>query len=68
MDKRLIYKMVQGSLGQYNWEKDSIDFESREFAEIYEKVMIVKKAESETDLYDIVNDILYGYVTGSPYF
>ncbi|MEW9111055.1 YqzH family protein [Cytobacillus gottheilii] len=68
MERRYVYKMVQSCLGQYNWEKDSIPCESTEFAEIYEKVMTVKKDEPETDLHDIVSDIVYGYVTGSPYF
>ncbi|RBP89493.1 YqzH-like protein [Cytobacillus firmus] len=68
MNKRLIYKMVQNCLKQYNEECHSILFESREFAEIFNKVIEEKNKEADSELHEIVNDVIYGYITGSPYF
>ncbi|WP_436372799.1 YqzH family protein [Cytobacillus sp. BC1816] len=68
MNKRLIYKMVQNCLKQYNEESHSILFESREFAEIFNKVIEEKNKEADSELHEIVKDVIYGYITGSPYF
>lgn len=66
MDRKLILKMVQNCLKQYNEEGDSITLNSKTFEDIYNKIVEAKKEED--DLYDIVNDVVYGYITDSPYF
>lgn len=68
MNKKLIFKMVQNCLKQYNEDSDSITFESREFAEILNKIIEAKNNDAESDLHEIVNDAVYGYITDSPYF
>ncbi len=65
MDRKLIFKMIQTCLKQYN---ESISIDSVEFEEMYKKINLRKHEEKEIDLYDIVNDVLYGYITDSPYF
>ncbi|WP_066293881.1 YqzH family protein [Bacillus sp. FJAT-29937] len=65
MDRKLIFKMIQTCLKQYN---ESISIDSVEFEEMYEKINLRKHEEKEIDLYDIVNDVLYGYISDSPYF
>ncbi len=57
--------MIQTCLKQYN---ESISIDSVEFEEMYEKINLRKHEEKEIDLYDIVNDVLYGYISDSPYF
>ncbi|WP_102274665.1 YqzH family protein [Cytobacillus massiliigabonensis] len=66
MDRKFILKMVQNCLKQYNEDGDSITLNSRIFKEIYNKIVAAKKEDD--DLYDIVNDVVYGYITDSPYF
>lgn len=68
MNKKLIFKMVQNCLKQYNEDSDSITFESREFAEILNKIIEAKNNDADSDLHEIVNDAVYGYITDSPYF
>ncbi len=68
MNKKLIFKMVQNCLKQYNEDSDSITFESREFAEILNKIIEAKNNDADSDLHEIVNDAVYGYITNSPYF
>lgn len=66
MDRKFVLKKVQNSLKQYNEDGDSITLSSRTFEEIYTKIVAAKKEED--DLHDIVNDVVYGYITDSPYF
>jgi hypothetical protein len=68
MNKKLIFKMVQNCLKQYNEDSHSILFESREFEEIFNKIIEAKNKEADSDLHEIVNDAVYGYITDSPYF
>ena len=65
MDRTFIFKMIQSCLKQYN---ESISINSVEYAEMYDKINVIKKEEAESELYDIVNDVVYGYITNSPYF
>ncbi len=66
MNRKLILKMVQNCLKQYNEDGDSITLNSRTFEEIYNKIVAAKQVDD--DLHDIVNDVVYGYITDSPYF
>lgn len=68
MDKKLIFKMVQNCLKQYNKDHHSLPLKSKEFEDIYHKIISIKDSEKENDLHDIVNDVVYGYITDSPYF
>lgn len=68
MDKKLIFKMVQNCLKQYNEDRDSISLESKEFEDIFNKIVSVKNKDRGSDLHEIVNDVVYGYITDSPYF
>lgn len=68
MDKKLIFKMVQNCLKQYNEDDNSISFHSKEFEHIYHKIISIKNSEEENHLHDIINDVVYGYITDSPYF
>ncbi|KAB2338414.1 hypothetical protein F7731_02315 [Cytobacillus depressus] len=65
MDRKLIFKMIQTCLKQYN---ESVSMNSVEFEEMYEKINLQKHEDKESDLHDIVNDVVYGYITDSPYF
>lgn len=67
MDKRFIFKMVENCLKQYNQEAD-FSVESKEFSEIFHKITQFRQEHKKADLHDIVNDVVYGYITDSPYF
>ncbi|OXT19216.1 MULTISPECIES: YqzH family protein [Bacillus] len=68
MDRKLIYKMAAGCLGQYGFDGSLIKPGSREFEELYRRIEEKKNEDAETDLHEIVEDAVYGFVTGSPYF
>ncbi|MFP7445306.1 YqzH family protein [Bacillus infantis] len=68
MDRKLIYKMAAGCLGQYGFDGSLIKPGSREFEELYRRIEEKKNEDAETDLHEIVEDAVYEFVTGSPYF
>ncbi|NRG44462.1 hypothetical protein HRF87_06755 [Bacillus sp. CRN 9] len=68
MDKRLIYKMVQKCLKQYMEEPSSLKMDSDAFTEIYIKIKTNQNEDLDSDLNEIIDDVVYGYVTDSPYF
>ncbi|WP_102263492.1 YqzH family protein [Mesobacillus jeotgali] len=61
MDKKLIRKMVQKCFVQYRHE-GSLPFGEAEFEEIYEKIVELKSDAPETDLHDIINDVVYEFL------
>ncbi|SIE11133.1 Uncharacterised protein [Mycobacteroides abscessus subsp. abscessus] len=53
MDRKLIYKMAAGCLGQYGFDGSLIKPGSREFEELYRRIEEKKNEDAETDLHEI---------------
>ncbi|WP_400242208.1 YqzH family protein [Niallia sp. JL1B1071] len=66
MNKLLLQKMIQKTLMQYQGEGNI--FSSNDVDELSIKIINQKKRHPINELYDIVQDVVYGYVTDSPYF
>ncbi|WP_141431815.1 YqzH family protein [Bacillus sp. 03113] len=66
MDKKFIFKMMKSCLKQYLPEDVSLTDE--DFESMYEKVVRGKKTDESAVLHDLVQDVVYEYITNSPYF
>ncbi|CAI9388971.1 MULTISPECIES: YqzH family protein [Bacillaceae] len=66
MNKLLLQKMIQKALKQYQVESNMLS--SNDINELSTKIINLKKRHPTYKLYDIVQDVVYGYVTDSPYF
>ncbi|MDR6998639.1 YqzH family protein [Neobacillus niacini] len=64
MDKKLIIKMIRNCFKQYNAEADSLPMNEKELEELYHQVLRTKTLEPEADLYEVVNDTVYEFLTG----
>ncbi|HLO10692.1 MAG TPA: YqzH family protein [Pseudoneobacillus sp.] len=62
MEKKLILKMIQNSFRQYKHNLDSIPLNERDYDELYEQIIEIKK-ETDADLHDIINDVIYEFLT-----
>ncbi|MFD2445954.1 YqzH family protein [Bacillus sp. CGMCC 1.16607] len=62
MDKKLILKMIQNSFKQYHRDLQSSPLGESEYTELYQQI-IALKAETDADLHDIVNDVIYEFLT-----
>ncbi|MFY0757694.1 YqzH family protein [Metabacillus dongyingensis] len=59
MDEKWIYKMIQQSFQQYELEGS---LSKKEAHDLVAKV-IEKKQQEETEWFEVVEDVVYGYVT-----
>ncbi|MFD0827688.1 YqzH family protein [Neobacillus sp. M.A.Huq-85] len=64
MDKKLVIKMIKNCFKQYYTEVDSLPMNERELEELYYRVLEMKTAEPEADLYEVINDTVYEFLTG----
>jgi hypothetical protein len=62
MDKKLILKMVQQSFKQYHRDLEIDPLLEKEFVQLYEQIIQIKE-QTNADLHDIVNDVIYEYLT-----
>ena len=66
MDKVLLNKMIQKALKQYQAEVFILTAD--DFEHLYQHIIELKNANSSCDIYDLVQDEVYGFITDSPYF
>jgi hypothetical protein len=62
MDKKLIFKMIQNGFKQYHHDLDSIPLNELAYNELHNQIIELKK-ETNADLHDIVNDVIYEFLT-----
>jgi hypothetical protein len=63
MNTLLIKKMIQKSLNQYHMEPDSLSLHDYERLAVH--IIALKKQHPVHDLYDLVQDVVYSYITNS---
>lgn len=62
-NKRLICKMIQKSMIQYNHEPASIPLNDEEYDRLADMVLKALKETPALDLHEIIEDIVYDYLT-----
>jgi hypothetical protein len=62
MDKKFILKMVQQSFKQYHRDLRTDPLLEEEYVKLYEQIILIKE-KTNADLHDIVNDVIYEYLT-----
>lgn len=63
MEKKLITKMIKNCLKQY-YESDSMPIGEKELEEMTNRILQTKEEEPTADLYEVVNDMVYEFLTG----
>lgn len=63
MDNHLLKKMIQSCFYQYNYDLDSIPLSSHEFELLCAKVTKIKEDDTCLEIHDIIQDIVYEYLT-----
>jgi hypothetical protein len=62
MDKKFILKMVHQSFKQYHRDLRIDPLQEEEYVKLYEQIILIKE-KTNADLHDIVNDVIYEYLT-----
>ena len=63
MNEKLLAKMIRNCFFHYHHDIDSFPLSEADFQELCHKIITEKENNSETELYEIVNDIVYEYLT-----
>jgi len=63
MEKKLIVKMIKNCFKQY-YEPDSMPISERDLEELTKRILEMKEEEPTADLYEVVNDLVYEFLTG----
>lgn len=69
MNKKLIYKMIRNGFLQYNHLAESLPLTEADYEELFDEVRKRMSQDAASDLHEIVQDIIYDYLTekGSPW-
>ncbi|WP_274855050.1 YqzH family protein [Bacillus methanolicus] len=63
MEKKFVIKMIENCFKQYGHNRESIPLSEEEYEQLYKKVMDLIEEEPLGNLYTIVNDVVYEYLT-----
>lgn len=64
MEKKLIIKMVKNCFKQYYSEVDSLPMSSEDLEELADRIITLKEEQPAADLYEVINDTVYEFLTG----
>lgn len=62
MEKKLVVKMIKNCFKQY-YEADSLPVSEQDLAQLTNRILEWKKKEPTADLYEVVNDVVYEFLT-----
>lgn len=62
MEKKLICKMIKKCFTQY-YEADTLPMNEQELEELTKQIFQIKKEEPAADLYEVVNEKVYEFLT-----
>lgn len=63
VEKLFIEKMIENCFKQYGSDMELLPIDAQEMELLYYQVLWGKEAEPEADLYEIVNDAVYEFLT-----
>jgi hypothetical protein len=63
VEKKLISKMIKNCFKQY-YEADSMPMGDMELEELTKRILQIKEEDPAANLYEIVNDLVYEFLTG----
>lgn len=63
MEKKLVVKMIKNCFKQY-YEMDSSPIVEKDLEELASRILQTKLEEPAADLYEVVNDVVYEFLTG----
>ena len=62
MDKKLLLKMIKNCFKQY-YETDSLPISEQDLDLLVKRIFQSKREEPAENLYEVVNDVIYEYLT-----
>ncbi|GMO00480.1 hypothetical protein PthstB1num2_25190 [Parageobacillus thermoglucosidasius] len=63
MDEKWLTKLIRNCLRQYGYDAESLPLTDLEWKQLREKILSAKTTDEKMDMYEIVNDVVYEYIT-----
>jgi YqzH-like protein len=63
MDEKWLTKLIRNCLRQYGYDPESLPLNDSEWKQLREKILFAITNDEEMDVYEIVNDVIYEYIT-----
>jgi hypothetical protein len=63
MEKKFVVKMIENCFKQYGYSRESLPLSENDCEQLYQNVMDLIEEEPLSDLYTIINDVVYEYLT-----
>ena len=63
MEKKFILKMIKNCFKQYYAEAETLPLNQEDYEELYKRTLIVMDEHPDAELYEIVNDSVYEFIT-----
>uniref|UniRef100_C5D422 YqzH-like protein n=1 Tax=Geobacillus sp. (strain WCH70) TaxID=471223 RepID=C5D422_GEOSW len=63
MDEKWIKKLIRNCFLQYGHDTESLFLHDFEWKQLCEKILLEKTNHEDMDMYEIVNDVIYEYIT-----
>jgi YqzH-like protein len=64
MEKKLIIKMIKNCFKQYYSEVDTLPMNNEDLEELANRIIEIKTEQPAIDLFEVVNDTVYEFLTG----
>lgn len=61
MEITLLKKMIRNCLAQYGYEADPLS--EKDYEHLSDRILAIKSQEPTEDLYAIIHDVVYEYIT-----
>ncbi|MGE8204428.1 YqzH family protein [Heyndrickxia sp. NPDC080065] len=63
MDKKFIFKLINQCFKQYHYEMQTYEINEEDYEALYKEILEEKQKDPDTGLHDLVNDVVYAYLT-----
>jgi hypothetical protein len=63
MNEKFVRKMIRNCFYQYNHTEDTVPLSETDYELLLRKVLVLQKEANNTDLHEIVEDVVYEYLT-----
>ncbi|MBB3867336.1 hypothetical protein JTI59_08020 [Parageobacillus toebii] len=63
MDEKWLKKLIRNCFLQYGHDTESLFLHDFEWKQLCEKILLEKTNHEDMDMYEIVHDVIYEYIT-----
>jgi hypothetical protein len=63
LDEKWIKKLIRNCFLQYGYDTESLFLNDFEWKQLCEKILLEKTNHEDMDMYEIVHDVIYEYIT-----